>query len=249
LATDSGELPPAAGETIPASDPAAGPPPPAGGPRSTLIPVVHAITEDRILARSDFLEQAAAIMRALGPRGAVHLRARSIPAARLYALALALREAEARSGAWLVVNDRLDLALAAGAHAVQLTSRSITVRDARRIALPSGATLELGASVHTPEEAAAAAAAGASWVVAGHVFATPTHPTESARGPELVRRIARAAGIPCIAIGGIRPEHVAPLRDAGAHGVAAIRGIWDARDAERAAIDYLSPYEHPSGSG
>src|SRR5581483_4253186 len=158
-----------------------------------------------------------------------------------------LREAQERWGAWLVVNDRIDLALAAGARGVQLTSRSIDVRDARRIA--PAPTLALGASVHSPEEAAAAAAGGASWVVTGHVFATPSHPDTPGRGVELVRRIAPAAGIPCIAIGGIRPEHVAALRGAGAHGVAAIRGIWDARDAERAAIDYLSGYEHPSGSG
>jgi thiamine-phosphate pyrophosphorylase len=57
----------------------------------------------------------------------------------------------------------------------------------------------------------------------------------------------RYSGIPIVAIGGIAPQHVAPLRRIGVHGIAAIRGIWDADDSERAISDYLSAYDSEVG--
>ncbi|HEY9449911.1 MAG TPA: thiamine phosphate synthase, partial [Gemmatimonadaceae bacterium] len=81
------------------------------------------------------------------------------------------------------------------------------------------------------------------WVVAGHVYETASHPGVPGGGESLVREVAAATSIPCIAIGGIRAEHLPALRAAGAYGVAFIRGIWSANDAERAATDYVSAYE------
>jgi len=208
-----------------------------------VIPLVHAVTSDGVLARPDFVARARRVMEALGPKGAVHLRARIVPAARVYELAVALGAVRERTGAWVVVNDRVDVACAARASAVQLTTRSMSVPDARRMA----GTLPLGSSAHTPDDAAAAAADGADWVVSGHVYDTPTHPGEPSRGLELVRQTAARVSVPVIAIGGIKPHHVAALLDAGAHGVAAISGIWSAGDAERAAADYLSRYERHHG--
>jgi thiamine-phosphate diphosphorylase len=183
-------------------------------------------------------------MAALGTRGALHLRAGRMPAARLQALAEGLEAAQAITGAWLVINDRIDLALAVRARGAQLTSRSLTVADARRTA-PS---LALGASVHAASEGRAAAEDGADWLVAGHVFATASHPGEPERGLAFVRGLVQESGIPVLAIGGVRPEHNAQLRDAGVYGVAVIRGIWDAANAERAASDYLSAYDNAAGA-
>jgi thiazole tautomerase (transcriptional regulator TenI) len=126
---------------------------------------------------------------------------------------------------------------------VQLTTRSISVSDARRMA----GTMPLGASAHAVEDATTAAADGADWIVVGHVFETPSHPDEPARGLDLVRQTTSAVTTPVIAIGGIKPQHVEALLDAGAHGVAAISGIWGASDAERAVADYLSRYERHHG--
>lgn len=208
-----------------------------------MIPLVHAVTSDGVLARPDFVARARRVMEALGPKGAVHLRARIIPAARLYELAVALGAVRERTGAWVVINDRVDIACAAGASAVQLTTLSLSLADARRMAR----AMPLGASAHAPADAAAAATDGADWVVAGHVYDTPTHPGEPARGLDLVRETVAAVTVPVIAIGGIKPHHVRSLLDAGAHGVAAISGIWGASDAERAAADYLSRYERHHG--
>jgi thiamine-phosphate diphosphorylase len=208
------------------------------------LPVVHAVTSDEIVSREDFIDVACAVMSTLGPRGALHLRAGRLPAARLQTLAGGLEAAQAVTGAWLVVNDRLDLALCARARGAQLTSRSLRVADARRAA-PG---LALGASVHSLEEARVAASEGATWLVVGHVFATATHPGEEGRGIAFLRTLTSAVQIPVIAIGGVRPEHCRLLRSAGAYGLAVIRGIWDAPNAERAASDYLSAYDDAAGT-
>jgi thiazole tautomerase (transcriptional regulator TenI) len=210
----------------------------------SVLPVVHAVTSDEIVMRPDFIDVACAVMAVLGTRGALHLRAGRISAARLQVLAGGLEAAQAVTGAWLVVNDRVDLALGARARGAQLTSRSLRVADARRAA-PG---LALGASVHSLEEARVAASEGATWLVAGHVFATATHPGEDGRGLPFVRALAQAVSIPIVAIGGVRPEHCRVLRAAGAYGLAVIRGIWDAPNAERAASDYLSAYDDAAGA-
>jgi thiazole tautomerase (transcriptional regulator TenI) len=211
---------------------------------TVTLPILHAVTNDEIVARESFLEQAASFARAVRDRGAIHLRGHRQTGRRLYEIARRLVELQQDTGCWLVVNDRADVALATGARGVQLTSRSMSVRDARSVS----SALAIGASVHEVEEGVRAARAGADWAVAGHIFPSTSHPDEPERGPALVRAIAARAPIPIIAIGGVLPWHVPLLRGAGAHGVAAIRGIWDADDAGSAAIDYL--YSHDAdGSG
>ncbi|HEY9514389.1 MAG TPA: thiamine phosphate synthase [Gemmatimonadaceae bacterium] len=204
-----------------------------------MFPALHAVTTDAILSRPGFLELARRVMGVLGERGALHLRARLVTASLMHDLAVALLEAQESTGCWVVVNERVDIALATGARGAQLTSRSLTPAEARIVARD----LPLGASVHSVVEAVAAAAAGADWVVAGHVYETASHPGVPGGGESLVREVAAATSIPCIAIGGIRAEHLPALRAAGAYGVAFIRGIWSANDAERAATDYVSAYE------
>lgn len=208
-------------------------------PVSSSVPIVHAVTSAALLADADFAPRAAAVMRALGPRGAVHLRGADLPARRLLVLLEALAPVQAESGGWVIVNDRLDVALAGGARGAQLTSRSLTPADARQVA----PALPLGASVHDLAEALAAERAGASWVVAGNVYPTASHPGARGRGIAFLRALAAGLRIPVVAIGGVTPATVPLLRAAGAHGVAAIRGIWGASDADRAATDYLQAYD------
>lgn len=203
------------------------------------IPVIHAITDDHTVARPDFLAEAAAVMEALGARGAVHLRAPALPARALFAHARRLARVQALSGCALVVSDRVDVAMAAGARGVQLTSRSMLVGDATRIA----GALWVGASVHDVAAAVAAQAAGAHWVVAGHVFATASHPGAPGRGRGFLAAVSAAVRVPTVAIGGITPERVRAVRREGARGIAAIRGIWGAPRAGEAAARYLWAYD------
>ena len=202
------------------------------------VPVVHAVTSDEIVMRADFPQRARRVMHAGGPRVAVHLRAQRLSGRAIFELACQLVEVQNETGAWIVINDRADVALAAGARGVQLTSRSMTVADGRR-AVPS---LPIGASVHTPDDAAAAVEAGARWIVAAHGFESERHSAHESRWVVFIEQLAALHAVPVIAIGGIRPEHVPALRSVGAYGVAVIRGVWHATDAGAAVIDYLSAH-------
>jgi thiazole tautomerase (transcriptional regulator TenI) len=200
------------------------------------LPVVHAVTNDEIMLRPGFLRKAMGVMRILEAKGAIHIRSQLLDTPTLYSITLALLELHEQTKCWCIVNDRVDVALACGAQAVQLTHKSIAVPDVQRIA-PS---LLIGASVHSPDEARDAEQAGADWCVAGHVFESPTHPGEPRRESNFIPDVVAAVKVPVIAIGGIRPEHVRSLVHRGAHGVAAIRGIWNDENSELAASRYLS---------
>jgi thiamine-phosphate diphosphorylase len=215
---------------------------PGGDPNR--VPVLHAVTSDEIALRVDFVDRARHVMLAGGPRVAVHLRAPRLGGRRLHELASRLAEIQQETSAWLVVNDRADVALTAGARGVQLTSRSMSPAEARRAA----PALSIGASVHSSDDADRAVGGEADWLVAGHVFETTSHPGDDGRGAAFIERLATAhRAVPIIAIGGVRPEHVPGLRAAGAYGVAVIRGVWHASDAGAAVIDYLSAHDAPGG--
>ncbi len=197
---------------------------------------MHAVTSDEVVARPDFVDVACGVMGALGPRGALQLRVSRLADPRLDEIAEALAAAQAITGAWLVVIERVDVALAVRARAVQFTSRTPLTATVRELA----PTLALGASVHGVPEGIDAARAGASWLVLDHPFA-PASPEDA--GATRIERLATQVATPIIAIGGLLPQHCRALRMAGAYGVAAIRGIWDAPNAERAASDYLSCHD------
>lgn len=187
-------------------------------------PFVHAVSNSAAVRRKDFLSTAERIMRALGPRGAVHLRSSQASGRRFHELAKALVVWQSETGCWLIVNDRVDVAVAIGAKGIQLASHSLRVAEARAVA----GEIPVGISIHSIEEAIAAEAAGASWCVAGTVFETPTHAGLAGSRIPFIGDVASAVKIPVIAIGGIQPEHVEPLRYAGAYGIATIRGAdWE----------------------
>jgi thiazole tautomerase (transcriptional regulator TenI) len=200
-------------------------------------PIVHAVTDSTIVMHASFLARASGIMRALGPRGALHLRSSRLSGREFHELATLLSKFQAVTGCWLIVNDRVDVAAAVGARGVQLASHSLHIADAIRIS----ATLPVGASIHSVDEAIAAEAEGASWCVAGTVFETPSHAGQAPARLEFIERVASAVRIPVIAIGGVTPETVQSLKSAGAHGVATIRGAgWDrGLDSSESADDLL----------
>ena len=206
------------------------------------VPLVHAVTNDEIVLRPDFLDRARRVMHAGGSRVAVHVRAPHLGGRDLYELACEVAKLQAETGAWAIVHDRGDIALASGARGVPRTSRSITPADAVRFA----PDLRIGASVHSQQDARAAADGGAHWLVVAHVVEDGS-PGESDRGAAFVGSVARDHALPVIAIGGVRPEHVPALRAAGAYGVAVIRGVWNANDAGAALIDYLSAHGTSGG--
>ncbi len=128
----------------------------------------------------------------------------------------------------VVVNDRVDVALAAGADGVHVGEEDLAVADARRILGPHGV---VGASAGTVEEAVRAQREGADYVGVGPVFPTGTKPDAGAAiGLEGLSRIAGAVRIPVVGIGGITPDNAAEVVRAGAAGVAVISAVADAED-------------------
>jgi thiamine-phosphate pyrophosphorylase len=156
---------------------------------------------------------------------AVQAREKDLGAADLAVLCRRLRELTRDHGARLVVNDRVDVALAVGADAVQRTQTSLPVDDIRSIA---GRRLAIGASVHSLEDAIDAEMRGADWLVFGPVYDTPSKRRWGPpQGLERLAKLVQAVRIPVVAIGGITPERVSAARAAGAAGVAAIAAILD----------------------
>jgi thiamine-phosphate pyrophosphorylase len=203
------------------------------------LPALHAVTDDAVVARPDFPTLARAVLAAGGPGVALHLRGPHAGGRFLFELAEPLARAADRKGALFVVNDRVDVALAAGAGGVQLGRRSMLPGDARRI-LGDGPLV--GVSVGAAAETRDAVAGGADFVVAGSVYATETHPGREGMGLRRLGEIT-ALGVPTVAIGGITPERVAEVRGAGARGVAAIRAVWDADDPARAVARFLEAWK------
>ena len=162
----------------------------------------------------------------------VQLRDHDAPAGALYDQALALRDVT-QDRARLLINDRADITLAAGAAGVQLGEASMPTAPARKLL---GDDALLGRSVHSVPSAAEAAISGADFLLVGTMFPTGTHPGAAPAGPNLLRRIA-AAGvtIPMLGIGGITADNAGELLTAGASGCAVITAILAQTDPETAA--------------
>lgn len=199
------------------------------------VPRLHAVVPDAVADRPGFGAAAEGLQEAAGAELALHLRLREADDRRLFELAGKLADRARATGGWCVVNGRVDVALAAGAQGVQLGAGALPAREARRLMGPGVA---LGVSAHGPAEARRAARAGANLVLLGTIFPTPSHPGRPGAG---LARVAacRDAGPPLIAIGGITPARARAALGAGARGVAALRGIWEADDPTAAADRYL----------
>ena len=174
---------------------------------------------------------------------AVQAREKDLGAGELAGLCRRLRALTRDHGARLIVNDRVDVALAVGADGVQRTQASLPVDDIRRVA---GRRLSIGASVHSLEDAVDAEMRGADWITFGPVYDTPSKRRWGPpQGLERLRKVAAAVRIPVIAIGGITPERVAAVRDAGAAGVAAIGAILDTDSPAAATRRFLEALATP----
>jgi thiamine-phosphate pyrophosphorylase len=157
----------------------------------------------------------------------IQIREHGIDAGHLARLVRACIEAVAGTGARVVVNDRLDVALAAGAHGVHLREVSVPPRDARALA-PRG--FLIGRSVHTAEDAARMGLDGVlDYLIFGAVFPTPGK-ADPPTGLEALRLAVQAAPVPVLAVGGIDGSTAAAVAETGAAGVAAIRW-WSALPA------------------
>lgn len=192
---------------------------------------LYLITDRRQAPGGDIVS---AVERALaGGVRAVQLREKDLGGRELHGLARAMRDRTARYGAKLLVNDRVDVALAVGADGVHLGVASMPPRDARALL---GAAALIGCSAHSAGEVAEAD--GADFVTFGPVYATPS---KARYGPpvgvDALREACAAARVPVFALGGVGARNAGEAVAAGAAGVAAISAIVAAADPAAAAAE------------
>jgi len=172
---------------------------------------------------------------------AVQVREKDLGAAELAVLCRRIRGLTQNTRALLIVNDRVDVALAVGADGVQRTATSLTVEDIRALA---DKRLRIGASIHSLPDALQAELEGADWLVFGPVYDTPSKRMYGPpQGLDKLARVAAAVRIPVVAIGGLTPERVREVRRAGARGVAVVSSILAAdspADATRRFLEALA---------
>ncbi len=168
-----------------------------------------------------------------GGATALMVRERGLSTRELGDFAQQVRERTRKHGAWLIVNDRVDIALAVEADAVHLGWQSLDIERVRDLA---GDRLRIGYSTHSIEQALAGQERGADYVTFGPVFFTPSKANlVQVQGLDGVRRLrADGLNIPCVGLGGITPDTAAQVRAQGVAGVAVIRAALDAPDPARA---------------
>lgn len=187
---------------------------------------LHLVTDRQQTAGRALIEVVAAAAR--GGVGAVQLREKDLSAREIYGLGARLQEVLNPFQVPLLINDRIDVALALDAAGVHLAGHSLPTRSARRVLGPHKL---LGVSSHSLDAARQAAEEGADFVVFGPVFATPSKLVYGPpQGLPQLAAVVREVPIPVLGIGGITPANLPQVRQTRAHGVAMIRAVLAAPD-------------------
>lgn len=191
---------------------------------------VYVITDRRLAGTRSILDVVRAAIR--GGATVIQLREKEATTREMVELGQALLRITREAGVPLIVNDRVDVALAIDADGVHVGQDDMPAAMARRLIGPHKI---LGVSAETVEEAVAAQRDGADYLGVGDIYGTTTKPDAGPPiGLEGLRRIVKAVSIPCVGIGGIHPENAAAVIEAGAAGVAVVSAVMAAPDPEEA---------------
>lgn len=209
-------------------------------PLALPAPIIYPITSGTTRTPEDILRLVEAAVAAKVPL--FQIREKKLTGRDLYDLTVRAAQITRGTDTRLLVNDRSDIARAGGADGVHLTTQSLPANVVRKI---YGPEFLIGVSTHSLDEARAAHAGGADFVVFGPVFET-----ESKREfgePQGLNRLAEVTnelrGFPVVAIGGITLEKVRACFEAGASGVAAIRLLNDTERMSSIVAGIRSVYE------
>jgi thiamine-phosphate pyrophosphorylase len=167
-----------------------------------------------------------------GGADVVQLRDKTLSSRELFRLAKDLQEICDKTGTLFILNDRVDVALAADVDGVHVGQEDLPVRVVREM---MGHKKLIGCSTHSTAQALAAVGDGADYISCGPLFATPTKPDYLPVGLALVKEYRQLIRVPFVAIGGIDATNVAQAIAAGADRVAVVRAISGAADVEKAA--------------
>lgn len=162
----------------------------------------------------------------------VQLREKDIPSLDFYVLALEIKKITDRYDVPLIINDRIDIALAVGADGVHIGQNDIPADIARKVI---GKGMLLGVSAGSVEEAMNAMKAGADYLGVGAMFATGTKPDAGHVSMEELGKIRQAVGIPIVVIGGISEENAMLFRPLGVDGLAVVSAVIARSDIKKSA--------------
>lgn len=198
---------------------------------------VYVVT-DESLPEEDLL---AAVEKSVkGGATIVQLREKSGSGLDFYRKAVRLKRLLDSYSVPLIINDRLDIAMAVQAAGVHIGQEDIPASAVRAV-LPGN--MIMGVSVRTPEEAKSAVQDGADYVGAGAVRPTGTKADAELLSEAMLESIVKSVQVPVIAIGGIRPEHMTGLIEIGVSGAAAVSAIMHAPDPRLAAALFKAAWE------
>ncbi|WP_211655520.1 thiazole tautomerase TenI [Planococcus alpniumensis] len=163
----------------------------------------------------------------------IHLREKARSAKDIYQLIQLLIDKKVPRSK-IVMNDRIDVAMAANINSIQLASNSLPVELVKKT-FPH---VKAGCSIHSAEEARLAEKNGADFLFFGHIYPTQSKPGLSPRGIEHLRIIVESVDIPVIAIGGITPDLTPEVVKAGAKGIAVMSGVLEDADPLKTVQSY-----------
>lgn len=166
----------------------------------------------------------------------VQYRAKTASSAEMYAEALQLKALCDSFNVPLIINDRLDIAMAVGAAGVHLGQDDLPCAAARKIL---GEDYIIGVSAHNQAEAKAALQSGADYLGCGAVFGTATKADVKKLGTDGLAAICKAKGLPVVGIGGVTADNYREVRAAGADGAAIVSGILAQPDI-RATVEAIA---------
>jgi len=176
----------------------------------------------------------------------VQLRDKECDDRTLYEKALLFRRRTETAGALFIVNNRLDIALAAGADGIHLGNNDLPAEAARQLA----PELIIGISANTVEQAATAKARGASYFNIGPIFPTQTKKRLTAfLGPEAIPEFARRCDLPFTVMGGIKHHHIPELVAAGARRIAVVTALSQADDIAAETARWVTEIEKQTNRG
>ena len=174
----------------------------------------------------------------------VQLRSKTLGDGPLYRLAVSIRKIADHRKKLFFMNDRVDLALAAGADGVHLGQEDLPVPEVRRILNRARILMWIGKSTHDMAQARTAQREGADYIGVGPVFKTPTKPGYRPAGLEFVRKAAEQMEVPFVAIGGIDLVNISSVIEAGARRIAVVRAIFGKENPDEAACKLRKKIEN-----
>jgi thiamine-phosphate pyrophosphorylase len=203
---------------------------------------LHAIIDTQALKGRSHIETARQIIQ--GGAKTIQLRDKLTNKRELLSLAQQLKELCAEHNVLFIVNDYLDLALAADADGLHLGQSDLPIRIAHKL-LPIDRVL--GCSTTTVDQAVAAEADGADYIAIGSIYPTPSKETAVVVGLKGLRQVRQAVKLPLVAIGGITKGNAAEVVAAGADSIAVISAILSAESPEKAAREIAARIETEHG--